>query len=122
MLPVMDSFLELPDLPQNTVMLNYLRGQASPPAGPNDWLLGSWQLHAHPDLFRVLRDLAPVRQLTAAYGVPLLACDGVAAVVDLGTDWLALRIDDLPADAQTHDRDSALEWFRPHGASLARGE
>jgi hypothetical protein len=68
MLPVMDPFLELPDLPQNTVMLNYLRGQASPPADPNDWLLGSWQLHAHPDLFRVLRDLAPVRQLTAAYG------------------------------------------------------
>jgi hypothetical protein len=52
MLPVMDPFLELPDLPQNTVMLSYLRGQASPPAGPNDWLLGSWQLHAHLDLFR----------------------------------------------------------------------
>jgi len=68
MLPVMDPFLELPDLPQNTVMLSYLRGQASPPAGPDDWLLGSWQLHAHPDLFRVLRDLAPGQQRNPVSG------------------------------------------------------
>jgi hypothetical protein len=68
MLPAMDPFPELLDLPQNAVMLGYLREQASPSAGPDDWLLGSWQLHAHPGLFEVLRDLAPGWPLTAAYG------------------------------------------------------
>ncbi len=105
-----DPWLELPDLPQNAVMLAYLRMQASPPSGPDDWVLESWQLHAHPDLIEVLRDLAPGWPLSAAYGVPLLAWDGVAAVVALGTDWLALRVDDLPADVETRDHDPAPEW------------
>lgn len=94
----MDPIPELPDLPQNAVILSYLRGQASPPSGPDDWVLGSWQLHAHTDLIGILRSLAPGWPLTAAYGLPLLAWDGVAAVVAFGTDFLALRIDDLPAD------------------------
>ena len=102
-----DPLLELPDLPQNAVMLGYLRGQASPASGADDYALGSWQLHAHPDLIGVLRGLAPGWPLTAAYGVPLLACEGVAAVVALGTDWLAVRIDELPAGVET---DSAAEW------------
>ena len=102
-----DPLLELPDVPQNAVILGYLRGQASPPSGADDYALGSWQLHAHPDLIGVLRGLAPGWPLTAAYGVPLLACEGVAAVVALGTDWLAVRIDDLPAGVET---DSAPEW------------
>ncbi len=101
----MDPWPELPDLPQNAVMLDYLRGQASPQSGPDDWALGSWQLDAHPDLIAVLGDLAPGWPLTAAYGVPLLAWDGVAAIVALGTDWLALRLDDLPAGVET-DRDT----------------
>jgi hypothetical protein len=48
-----------------------------------------------------LCELAPGWPLTAAYGVPLLACDGVAAVVALGTGWLAARIDRLPASIKT---------------------
>jgi hypothetical protein len=72
-------------------------------------VLGQWQLHAHPNLIGVLCDLAPEWPLTAAYGVPLLACEGGAAVVALGTDWLAVRIDDLPADVET-DCDPAPEW------------
>jgi hypothetical protein len=103
-----DPLLELQDVPQNAVMLGYLRGQASPPDGPGDYTLGSWQLHAHPDLIEALRDLAPGWPRTAAYGVPLLACEGVAAVVALGTDWLAMRIDDLPAEVETHD--SVTDW------------
>ena len=43
-------------------------------------------MHAHPDLIGVLRDLAPGFPLTAAYGFPLLAWDGIAAIVALGTD------------------------------------
>lgn len=101
----MDPWLELPDLPQNVVMLDYLRGQASPAGGPDDLALESWQLHAHPDLIGVLRGLAPGWPLTAAYGVPLLAWSGVAAIVALGTDWLALRLDELPAGVET-DRDT----------------
>jgi len=104
-----DPLLELPDLPQNAVMLGYLRGQASPPSGPDDYALGSWQLHAHPDLIEALRDLARGWPLTAAYGVPLLACEGVAAVVALGMDYMAVRMDDLPADVEADD-DPAPEW------------
>jgi hypothetical protein len=87
---------QLPDLPQNAALLRFLRGQASPPNGPNDHTLGSWQLHTHPDLMTRLRELAPGWPLAAAYGVPLLASRGIAAVVALGTDWLALRIQSLP--------------------------
>jgi hypothetical protein len=46
-------------------------------------------LHTHPDLMERLRDLAPRWPLTAAYGVPLPARDGIWAVVALGTGWLA---------------------------------
>ena len=96
-------------------MLGYLRGQANPPSGPNDYVLGSWQLHAHPDLIAVLRDLAAGWPLTAAYGVPVLASEGVAAVVALGTDFLAVRMDDLPAGVEADD-DPAAEWsFIGHG-------
>jgi hypothetical protein len=87
---------ELPDLPLNGSLLGFLRSQASLPAGPAD-ALGAWQLHTHPDLIDRLCELAPGWPLTAAYGVPLLPGEGVAAVVALGTGWLAVRIDHLPA-------------------------
>jgi hypothetical protein len=48
-----------------------------------------------------LRLLAPRWPLTAAYGVPLLARDGVAAVVALGTDWLVVRVETMPAEINT---------------------
>lgn len=92
---------ELPDLPQNASLLDFLRSQASPPSGPGDYALGAWQLHTHPDLIDRLCELAPGWPLAAAYGVPLLACDGIAAVVALGTGWLAVRIDALPANVKT---------------------
>jgi hypothetical protein len=106
---------QLPEVPQNAVILEYLRGQASPPSGPRDYTLGPWQLHTHPDLVEELQGLAPGWRLTAAYGVPLLACEGIAAVAALGTDWLAVRVDRLPPGVQTED-DLAPEWL-----SLVRG-
>jgi hypothetical protein len=48
----------------------------------------AWQLHTHPDLIGRLRDLAPGWPVTAAYGVAILAGEGIAAVVALGTDYL----------------------------------
>ena len=110
----MEPLLDLPDLPQNAELLNFLREQASPPSGPDDYTLGSWQLHTHPDLMSVLRGLAPGWPLTAAYGVPLLASEGIAAVVALGTDWLAVRVASLPPEVETED--PAPEW------SFARGD
>src|SRR6266851_7897527 len=71
---------ELPDVAQNAALLDFLRGQASPPRGPDDYTLGAWQLHTPPDLIAELRKLAPGWPLTAAYGVPLLANEGIAAV------------------------------------------
>jgi hypothetical protein len=99
---------DLPGLPQNAELLNFLRGQASPPTGPDDYTLGSWQLHTHPDLIGVLRELAPGWPLTAAYGVPLLASEGIAAVVALGTDWLAVRVASLPPEIESEE--PAPEW------------
>jgi hypothetical protein len=99
---------DLPDLPQNGSLLGFLRGPASPPSGPGDYALGAWQLHTHPDLMDRLSELAPGWPLTAAYGVPLLAYEGVAAVVALGTGWLAVRIDHLPANIKTLE--SAPAW------------
>ena len=103
MLPGVGPPLELPDLPPNARLLEFLRGQASPPGGPDDYTLGSWQLHTHPDLMERLRELAPGWPLTAAYGVPLLAGEGIAAVVALGTGWLVVRIDHLPPGVQSED-------------------
>src|SRR5215469_10272712 len=103
------SLLELPDLPQNGSLLGFLRGQVSPPSGPGRaYALGDWELHTHPDLMDRLCELAPGWPLTAAYGVPLLASEGVAAVVALGTGWLAVRIDRLPASVMTLE--SAPAW------------
>jgi hypothetical protein len=50
---------ELPDVPQNPALPEYLREQASPPIGPDDYTLGAGQLHTHPDLIAALRELAP---------------------------------------------------------------
>jgi len=99
----MGSLLELPELPPNAELLDFLRHQASPPAGSDDYTLGSWQLHTHPDLLSRLRELAPGWPLTAAYGVPLLACQGIAAAAALGTDWLAVRTGDPPPPAVAAD-------------------
>jgi hypothetical protein len=95
------ALLELPDLAQNASLLGFLRGQASLPKLGSADALGAWEMHTHPDLMGRLSELAPGWPLTAAYGVPLLACEGVAAVVALGTGWLAVRIDRLPPGIQT---------------------
>jgi hypothetical protein len=94
---------ELPDVPQNAAILEYLRGQASSPSGPDDYTLGPWQLHTHPDLMALLRELAPGWPLTAAYGIPLLASEGIAGVAAFGTEWLAIRIDQLPSGIEVED-------------------
>ena len=104
----MESLLPLPDVPQNAELLAFLREQASAPDGPGDYALGYWQLHAHPDLMERLRDLAPGWPLTAACGIPMLAGEGIAAVVALGTSWLAVRIGDLSPDVETPRRGSGV--------------
>ena len=103
-----EPLLELPDLPQNATLLDYLRGQASLPSGPGDYTLGAWQLHTHPDLLERLLELAPGWALTAAYGVPLLASDGIAAVAALGTNFPAIRIGHLPPGIEAEN--PAPEW------------
>ena len=110
----MASYAELPELPANAALVTYLRSQASPPDGPGDYVLGPWQLHTHPDLISLLRSLAPDLPVTAAYGVPLLAPEGVAAVVALGMDWLAIRIDELPPEIEA-DKPTPEEEFAGEG-------
>jgi len=79
----------LPGLPQNAALLAYLRGQGTPPASPHDMALAEWQLHTHPDLEERLDRLAPRAGVVhGAYGVPVVAYEGVAAAAALGTSLL----------------------------------
>lgn len=80
------------DHPRNSALLAFLRAQAAPPHGPDDLALGDWQLHAHPDLCERLAQLASRAPLHAAYGVPVLAHEGVAAAAALGTSVLLVRL------------------------------
>ena len=118
----MEPLLQLPDLSQNAALLDYLRGQASPPGGPGDYTPRSLAAARSP---RPDRTTSPTRAgwpLTAAHGVPLLACEGIAAAAALGTDWLAVRIGHLPPSVETED--PAPEWSSPAatGTSSARSK
>jgi hypothetical protein len=104
-----EELLDLAEVAPNAELLEFLRGQASPPSGPDDYALGPWQLHTHPDFIGELRSLVPGWPLTAAYGVPMLASEGIAAVVALGSAWLVVRIDHLPAGVEVDD-DPPPEW------------
>jgi hypothetical protein len=86
------------DHPRNAALLAFLRAQGSAPSGPDDYTLSEWQLHTHPDLMDRLAELGLGAPLHAAYGVPLLARKGVAAVVATGTSRLLLRLPAAPAD------------------------
>jgi hypothetical protein len=84
--------------PRNAALLDFLRAQGSPPRGPDDYALGEWQLHTHPDLFDRLAQLVPDAPLHAAYGVPVLAHVGIAAAAALGTSTLLVRLPVAPAN------------------------
>ncbi|MFC1443169.1 hypothetical protein ABUW04_33525 [Streptacidiphilus sp. N1-10] len=103
----------VPELPANTALLDFLRQQASPPSGPEDWTLGEWQLHTHPDLEGRLADLTPRERLHSptlttrtirahqerlhcAYGVPVLCYEGIAVAVAMGMRTLLVRLPALP--------------------------
>lgn len=99
----------LPDHPRNAALLAFLRAQGSPPSGPDDYALGAWQLHTHPDLMERLARLGLGAPLHAAYGVPLLARKGVAAVAATGMDRLLLRLPAAPTDLRPSMPEPALE-------------
>ncbi|WP_405720403.1 hypothetical protein OG607_07825 [Streptomyces sp. NBC_01537] len=88
----------LPEHPHNTALLAHLRARAAPPHGPHDMALGAWQLHTHPDLWERLHKLALWQPLSAAYGVPVLAYEGVAAAVAEGMSDLLVRLPSPPTN------------------------
>jgi hypothetical protein len=96
--------LDLPSIraehPQNAALLDFLRAQGSPPSGPDDYALGEWQLHTHPDLLDRLAQLASRAPLHAAYGVPVLAYEGIAAAAALGTSTLLVRLPAAPTNLE----------------------
>ncbi|MCX4993160.1 MULTISPECIES: hypothetical protein [unclassified Streptomyces] len=96
--------LDLPSIraehPRNAALLDFLRAQGCPPSGPDDYALGEWQLHTHPDLLDRLAELARRAPLHAAYGVPVLAREGVAAAAALGTSVLLVRLPAAPTDLE----------------------
>ncbi|MGW2543016.1 hypothetical protein ACWC5I_19610 [Kitasatospora sp. NPDC001574] len=86
----------LPELPENRALLDYFRERSALPRGPDDLTLGNWHLHTHPDLCDRLSRLVPRHPVESAYGVPVLAFEGVAAVVACGMDILLVRLPTLP--------------------------
>ncbi|MFB6889882.1 hypothetical protein ACFCX4_11270 [Kitasatospora sp. NPDC056327] len=90
----------LPELPENRALLAVLRLQATPPSGPGDFTIGAWQLHAHPDLQERMEALRPRHPVSCAYGMPVLAFEGVAAVVAWG-QRLLVRLPVLPEGVET---------------------
>ncbi|MER5355450.1 hypothetical protein ABT093_34630 [Kitasatospora sp. NPDC002551] len=90
----------LPDLLENRALLAYFRERATLPSGPKDYRLGPWQLHTHPDFCDRLSELAPRHPVEGAYGVPVLAFEGVAAVVACGMSLLLVRLPVLPEDIE----------------------
>ncbi|WP_089105952.1 hypothetical protein [Streptomyces hyaluromycini] len=87
----------LPDLPQNTALLDLLRRQGVPRES-RAYAYEGWELHTHPDLVERLGDLAPQWPVLATFGVPVLAAKGIAAVVALGTRMLLVRLPEAPAE------------------------
>ncbi|GHH80955.1 hypothetical protein GCM10018781_62530 [Kitasatospora indigofera] len=87
----------LPDLPQNAVLLDLLRGQGVPQEH-GEFVYEGWALHTHPDLVERLEDLAPQWPVLPAFGVPVLAAKGVAAVVAQGMGTLLVRLPEAPPE------------------------
>ncbi|MFD4905344.1 hypothetical protein [Kitasatospora purpeofusca] len=90
----------LPELAENRILLAYFRERATPPSRPEDRALGAWQLRTHPDHCEWLASLVPGHPVEGAYGVPVLAFEGVAAAVAIGTSGLLVRLPTLPADIE----------------------
>lgn len=86
----------LPDLPQNTALLNLLRQQAVPQER-GAYVYEGWELHTHPDLVERLEDLAPQWPVLATFGMPVLAAKGIAAVVAFSMGILLVRLPEAPA-------------------------
>ncbi|WP_328314725.1 hypothetical protein OG432_33565 [Streptomyces sp. NBC_00442] len=85
----------LPDLPQNRVLLDVLREQGVP-QDKHGFPYEGWELHTHPDLVERLGDLAADWPAVAAYGMPVLAAKGVAAVVARSMGMLLVRLPEAP--------------------------
>ncbi|GAA1397514.1 hypothetical protein GCM10009639_35020 [Kitasatospora putterlickiae] len=116
------------DAPENRALIAHLREQATPPSGPDDLTLGPWQLHTHPDVCDRLRELAPRHPVDNAYGMPVLAFEGVAAVVAAGLGTLLVRLPSLPEGIEPARPRPPLtdgEWRTvnayPHNCTSAEG-
>ncbi|MET4644499.1 hypothetical protein ABZY10_31540 [Streptomyces sp. NPDC006539] len=87
----------LPDLPQNTALLDLLRQQGVPQER-GAYVYEGWELHTHPDLVERLEDLAPKWPVLATFGMPVLAAKGIAAVVAWSMGMLLMRLPEAPAE------------------------
>lgn len=87
----------LPNLPQNTALLDVLREQGVPQEH-GAYVYEGWELHTHPDLVERLEDLAPHWPVLATFGMPVLAGKGIAAVVASGMGTLLVRLPEAPSE------------------------
>ncbi|MGW0786208.1 hypothetical protein [Streptomyces sp. NPDC002913] len=86
----------LPELPQNTALLDLLRQQGVAQES-GAYVHEGWELHTHPDLVERLEELAPQWPVLATFGVPVLAAKGIAAVVARSMGILLVRLPEVPA-------------------------
>jgi len=80
---------QLPDLPLNAALLDYLRGQVRPPTGPDDYALGSWHRVAGLPAEAVVGDQQAVEELAVPcdrieVGGGARSTRGAAAQVEVG--------------------------------------
>jgi hypothetical protein len=116
---------ELADHPANRVLLDYLQAQARRPSTPVDYTyaIDEWVLHTHPDLLERLKELAPDdAPVIPLFGVPALAANGIVAIVALGTDWLMVRLPQLPNNLETEDPILPLTDHGWHAVSAWQSE
>jgi hypothetical protein len=116
---------QLADHSANQVLLDYLQAQARRPSTPLDhtYALDGWELHTHPDLLERLKELAPDETpVIPLFGVPTLAANAIIAIAALGTDWLMVRLPQLPDDLETLDPIPPLTDHGWHAVSAWQSE
>ncbi|TDD27207.1 hypothetical protein E1287_34935 [Actinomadura sp. KC06] len=88
--------------PANQVLLDYLKARARRPKIGDIFTLDGWELRTHPEFLERFEEIAPDdAPIIPLFGVAALAANGIAAAAALGTDWLMIRLPQLPDTIET---------------------
>lgn len=88
--------LPLAEVPHNAALLDFLRGRAAAPQYGRADDYGGYELHTHPDLIERLEQVVPGQPILPVYGVAVVACEGIAAIVASSMNQLLFRVPAVP--------------------------